>query len=61
MDDSPISDIEGDDEPLISLNTITGLSSAEMMQLHIQVREATLEAPIDFGSTHSFISATAAR
>jgi hypothetical protein len=61
MDDSSISDIEGDDEPLISLNTITGLSSAEMMQLHVQVREATLAAPIDSGSTHSFISTAAAR
>jgi hypothetical protein len=31
MEDSLISDIESDDDPLISLNAITGMSSSEMM------------------------------
>jgi hypothetical protein len=61
MDDSMTSDTEGDADPLIFLNTITNLSSTETMQLHVQVREATLAALVDSGSTHSFILATAAR
>jgi hypothetical protein len=60
MDDSPASDAEGDDDPLISLNAITGLSSTEMMQLHVQIMEATLTALVNSGSTHSFILAAVA-
>jgi hypothetical protein len=62
MDDSPASDAEGDDDPLISLNAITGLSSTEMMQLHVQIMEATLTALVNSGSTHSFkLAAVACR
>jgi hypothetical protein len=61
MDDSPTSNIEGNDDPLISLNAITGLSSAETMQLHVQITEATLTALVDSGSTHTFISVVAVR
>jgi hypothetical protein len=35
MDNSPASDIEGDDDLLISLNAITDLSSTETMQLQL--------------------------
>jgi hypothetical protein len=61
MDDSPASDAEGTDDPLIPLNTITDLSSTEMMQLHVQVMESMLTGLVDSGSTHSFISVAAGR
>jgi hypothetical protein len=61
MDDSPTSNIEGNDDPLISLNAITGLSSTETMQLHVQITEAMLTALVDSGSTHTFISVVAVR
>jgi hypothetical protein len=61
MDDSPTSDAEGNDDPLISLNAIIGLSSIETMPLHVQIMEATLTALVDSESTHSFISVAAAR
>jgi hypothetical protein len=60
MEDSLIS-IEGNNDPLISLNVIIGMSSSEMMQLQCQVQEATLAALVDSRSTHSFISAAVVR
>jgi hypothetical protein len=54
MGDMVPSDDEEDD-PRTSLNAITDISSAEMMQLHIWLANATLEVLIDSGSTHSFM------
>jgi hypothetical protein len=61
MEDSPVSDTEGDDDPLISLNAITDLSSTETMQLHIKILESTLTALVDSGLTHSISAAAACR
>jgi hypothetical protein len=61
MDDSTVSDTEGDDDLLISLNAITGMSLTNMMQLHVRILDATLVALVDSRSMHSFISAVAAR
>jgi hypothetical protein len=58
MDDSPTTDTKTED-PLISLNAITGLSSTDTMQLDARVEDDTLGALIDSGSTHSFISTAA--
>jgi hypothetical protein len=56
MDDEPAAEIDTDADPLISLNAITGISSANTMQLDVWVDGDTLRALIDSGSTHSFIS-----
>jgi hypothetical protein len=59
MDDSTVSDTEGDDDLLISLNAITGMSLTNMMQLHVRILDAMLVALVDSRSTHSFILADA--
>jgi hypothetical protein len=43
-------------QPLISLNAITGISAAEAMRLHVHLLDTVMEALVDSGSTHSFIS-----
>jgi hypothetical protein len=60
MDESPGADAEKEEDPIISLNVITGLSSADMMQLNVCGEEDTLMALVDSGSTHSIISIVAA-
>jgi hypothetical protein len=60
MDDMPREAAETGEDPLISLNTITGLAVDYTMQLAIRVADEPLRALIDSGSTHSFISVVAA-
>jgi hypothetical protein len=43
-------------QPLISLNAITGISAAETMRLQVHLLDTVMEALVDSGSTHSFIS-----
>jgi hypothetical protein len=45
-----------EEKPLISLNAITGISAAETMTLHVHLLDSIIEALVDLGSTHSFIS-----
>jgi hypothetical protein len=59
-DDVPGEAAEIGEDPLISLNAITGLTAADTMQLDIRVADEPLRALIDSGSTHSFISVAAA-
>jgi hypothetical protein len=49
-----------EEKPLISLNAITGISAAETMTLHVHLLDSVVEALVDSGSTHSFISADTA-
>jgi hypothetical protein len=50
------------DTPQISLHAITGISSVETMKLRVCLGAASVDALVDSGSTHSFISvATAGR
>jgi hypothetical protein len=42
--------------PQISLNAITGISVAETMRLQVRLLDTEMEALVDSGSTHSFIS-----
>jgi hypothetical protein len=46
-----------EEKPLISLNAITGISAVETMTLHVHLLDSVVEALVDSGSTHSFISA----
>jgi hypothetical protein len=43
-------------QPLISLNVITGISAAETMRLQVHLLDTVVDALVDSGSTHSFIS-----
>jgi hypothetical protein len=43
-------------QPLISLNAITGILAAEMMRLQVHLLDTVMDALVDSGSTHSFIS-----
>lgn len=52
---------QDDDQPLISLYAITGIKSAETMQLHVTIGTHTFTALVDSGSSHNFISLAAAR
>jgi hypothetical protein len=42
--------------PLISLNAITGISAVETMRLQVHLLDTVMDALMDSGSTHSFIS-----
>jgi hypothetical protein len=43
-------------QPQISLNAITGISAAETMRLQVRLLDTVMDALVDSGSTHSFIS-----
>jgi hypothetical protein len=43
-------------QPLISLNAIIGISATETMRLQVRLLDTVMEALVDSGSTHSFIS-----
>jgi hypothetical protein len=43
-------------QPLISLNTITRISAAKTMKLQVHLLDTIVDALVDSGSTHSFIS-----
>jgi predicted aspartyl protease len=43
-------------QPLISLNAITGILATETMRLQVHLLDTVMEALVDSGSTHSFIS-----
>jgi hypothetical protein len=43
-------------QPLISLDAITGISATETMRLQVRLLDTVMEALVDSGSTHSFIS-----
>jgi predicted aspartyl protease len=58
MDDPPAAAI---DESFISLNAITGICTGDTMQLRLTVGTVPLTALLDSGSTHNFISTSAAR
>ena len=49
------------DAPLISLSAITGIRTADTMQLRVQVGDHELTTLLDSGSTHNFVSMNAAR
>jgi hypothetical protein len=49
-----------EEKPLISLNAITGISATKTMTLHVHLLDSVVEALVDSGSTHSFISADTA-
>jgi hypothetical protein len=59
-DDPPIDETTRTEDPLISLNTITGLADADTMQLVARVGDQVLSTLVGSGSTHSFISVAAA-
>jgi hypothetical protein len=59
MDEGPALDQFDDLSPLISLNAIIRISTAETMRLAVQITTTTLTALVDSGSTHSFISVEA--
>ena len=50
-----------DDHPLISLHAIAGIRTEETMQLKVTVGAHEFTALIDSGSTHNFISSSAAQ
>jgi hypothetical protein len=56
MDDDTPSEDTFVNDPSISLNVITGLAATDTMQLAVRVVDQILEALIDPGFTHSFIS-----
>jgi hypothetical protein len=58
--ESPSFDADTEEDPRVSLHAITGLSSTETMQLEVRLNDHTIDALVDSGSTHSFISVTAA-
>jgi hypothetical protein len=60
LDDVSFSDEDETEDPQISLNTITGISPTETLQLSVPVAGATLGALNDSSSTHSFISTSVA-
>jgi hypothetical protein len=61
MDDESTSiDADTEEDPRVSLHAITGLSSTETMQLEVRLNDHTIDALVDSGSTHSFISVTGA-
>jgi hypothetical protein len=49
-----------EEKPLICLNAITSISVVETMTLHVHLLNFVVEALVDLGSTHSFISADTA-
>ncbi|XP_068639378.1 uncharacterized protein [Aristolochia californica] len=49
------------DEPEVSIHAITGLQTTSTMQLCVLVDAQPLVALVDLGSTHNFISLTAAK
>jgi hypothetical protein len=53
-------DLLDDTTPQISLNAITGISTAETMKLFIRLDVDTVTTLVDSGSMHSFISTEAA-
>lgn len=60
-----MSDVEDDtddpgDEPHISLHAITGVSIGETMQITVRLGTKILTTLLDSGSTHNFVTATAA-
>jgi hypothetical protein len=59
-DEPPLDDTADAEDPLILLNAITGLVVADTMQLMVRLADQTLDALVDLGSTHSFISVVAA-
>lgn len=48
------------DEPHISLHAITGLAIGETMQIIVRLGTATFTVLLDSGSTHNFVTTTAA-
>ena len=47
--------------PLISLHAVTGIGSADCMQVKVGIGNHQFTALLDSGSTHNFISSAAAR
>jgi hypothetical protein len=47
--------------PLISLSAITGIRTEDTMQICVRIRDHKFTALIDSGSTHNFITKSAAR
>ncbi|GJM87565.1 hypothetical protein PR202_ga03532 [Eleusine coracana subsp. coracana] len=45
----------------ISWHAITGISTAETMQLRVNIADSSVHALVDSGSTHSFLSMAAAQ
>jgi hypothetical protein len=54
-DDQPLNETTESEDPLISLNAITGLADADTMQLAVRMGDHLLGALVDSSSTHSFI------
>jgi hypothetical protein len=50
----------GTDAPCFSLQAVAGVAAANMMQIAVTLGPVSLVALLDSGSTHNFISATAA-
>jgi hypothetical protein len=61
MDDTLDEVAKTGEDPLISLNAITGLAATDTMQLDIRVADEPLQALIDSGSTHSISIVVASR
>jgi hypothetical protein len=59
-DDITLAETEEVDDPRILLHGITRLANTETMQLAVRINDNILEGLVDSGSTHSFISASAA-
>jgi hypothetical protein len=58
----PVNQQDKDDQPpLISFTAITGIHHEDIMKLHVTIGNHELTALLDSGSTHNFISGTAAQ
>ncbi|XP_074297152.1 uncharacterized protein LOC141627838 [Silene latifolia] len=55
------SDSFGEEQPLISLNAISGYHSYQTMRVHGKVRNNTIHILIDSGSTHNFCDQSVAK
>ncbi|KAJ4788910.1 polyprotein [Rhynchospora pubera] len=63
MDDDDQEDssrLDTNETPNISLHALTGIGTSQTMKLQVQVNNCTFIALVDSGSTHNFLSSTAA-
>lgn len=58
--DNDVSNGAAKDEPMISINAITGIQTSSTLQLATVIHVMGLTALVDSGSTHSFIIADTA-
>ena len=59
-DATDTTETDGTDAPCFSLQAVAGVAAADTMQIAVTLGPVSLVALLDSGSTHNFISATAA-